>query len=64
MSEEQINTIVNHEVALKDSHPICEKPQYFGEIIKQDGSIHKWFGGIKTCLHLAIDKAHDCWSIV
>ena len=57
MSEEQINTIVNHEVALEDSHPRCEKPQYFGEIIEQDGSIHEWFGGIKTFLHLAIDKA-------
>lgn len=57
MSEEQINTIVNHEVALEDSHPICEKPKYFGEIIEQDGSIHEWFGSIKTCLHLAIDKA-------
>ena len=57
MSEEQINTIVNHEVALEDSHPRGEKPKYFGEIIEQDGSIHEWFGGIKTCLHLAIDKA-------
>ena len=57
MSEEQINTIVNHEVALEDSHSRCEKPKHFGEIIKQDGSIHEWFGGIKTCLHLAIDKA-------
>ena len=57
MSEEQINTIVNHEVALEDSHPRCEKPKYFCEIIEQDGSIHVWFGGIKTCLHLAIDKA-------
>ena len=57
MSEEQINTIVNHEVALEDSHPRCEKPKYFGEIIEQNGSIHEWFGSIKTCLHLAIDKA-------
>lgn len=57
MSEEQINTIINHEVALEDSHPRCEKPKYFGEIIEQDGSIHEWFGGIKTCLHPAIDKA-------
>lgn len=57
MSEEQINTIVNHEVALKDSHPRCEKTKYFGEIIEQNGSIHEWFGSIKTCLHLAIDKA-------
>lgn len=57
MSDEQINTLVNHEVALEDSHPRGKKPKYFGEIIEQDGSIHMWFGGIKTCLHLAIDKA-------
>ena len=57
MSDEQIEHIVSHEVALEDSHPRGEKPKYFGEIIEQDGSIHMWFGGIKTCLHLAIDKA-------
>src|SRR5574344_443650 len=57
MSEEQIEYIVSHEIALEDSHPRGEKPKNFGEIIEQDGSIHLWFGGIKTCLHLAIDKA-------
>ena len=43
MTDEQIETIVSHEVALEDSHPRCEKPKYFGEIIEQDGSIHLWF---------------------
>ena len=57
MSDKQINTIVDHEIALEDSHPRGEKPKYFGEIIEQDGSIHLWFGEKKTCLHLAIDKA-------
>ena len=57
MSDEQINSIVNHEIALEDSHPRQEKPKYFGEIIEQDGSIHPWFGDEKTCLHLAADKA-------
>ena len=57
MDTEQIDTIVNHEIALEDSHPRGEKPKYFGEVIEQDGSIHLWFGNIKTCLHLAIDKA-------
>ena len=57
MSDEQIEHIVNHEIALEDSHPRGEKPKYFGEIIEQDGSIHLWFGETKTCLHLAIDKA-------
>ena len=54
---EQINHIVNHEIALEASHPRGEKTKYFGEVIEQDGSIHMWFGGVKTCLHLAIDKA-------
>ena len=57
MSDKQIEILVNHEVALEDSHPRLEKPKYFGEIIEQDGSIHFWFGETKTCLHLAIDKA-------
>jgi transposase len=57
MSDDQIDIIVNHEIALEDSHPRGEKPKFFGEIIEQDGSIHLWFGDKKTCLHLAIDKA-------
>ena len=57
MDDEQIKTIVNHEMALEDLHPRGEKPKYFGEIIEQDGSIHNWFDDKKTCLHLAIDKA-------
>lgn len=57
MSDEQIETIVSHQVALENAHPRGEKPKYFGEVIEQDGSIHIWFGGVKTCLHLAIDKA-------
>ena len=43
MTDEQINTIVNHEIALEDSHPRGEKSKYFGEVIEQDGSIHLWF---------------------
>ena len=57
MNDEQIEYIINHEVNIEGSHPRGEKPKYFGEIIEEDGSIHEWFGGIKTCLHLAIDKA-------
>lgn len=57
MSEEQINTTVNHAIALEDFTSRCEKPKYFGEIIEQDGSKLVWFASIKTCLHLVIDKA-------
>lgn len=56
-TEEEIETIVNHEIALEDSHPRGEKPKYFGEITEMDGSIHLWFGDKKSCLHLAADKA-------
>lgn len=56
-TEEEIDIIVNHEIALEDSHPRGEKPKYFGELIEQDGSTHNWFGNTKTCLHLAADKA-------
>ena len=57
MTEEQIETIINHEISLEDAHPRGEKPKYFGEIIEMDGSIHLWFGERKVCLHLAIDKS-------
>lgn len=55
-TEEEIEAIVSHEVALEDSHPRGEKPKYFGEITEMDGSIHLWFGDKKSCLHLAADK--------
>lgn len=56
-TEEEIEVIVNHEVALEDSHPRGEKPKYFGEITEMDGSTHLWFGEKKCCLHLAADKS-------
>ena len=56
-TEEEIEVIINHEIALEDSHPRGEKPKYFGEITEMDGSSHLWFGEKKCCLHLAADKA-------
>lgn len=56
-SQDEIEVIVNHEIALEDSHPRGQKPKYFGEITEMDGSIHLWFGEKKSCLHLAVDKA-------
>lgn len=56
-TEEEIEIIINHEVALEDSHPRGEKPKNFGELIEMDGSSHLWFGNRKACLHLAVDKA-------
>ena len=56
-SEEEVENIVNREIALEDSHPRQQKPKYFGEVTEMDGSIHLWFGDRKACLHLAVDKA-------
>lgn len=56
-TEEEIEVVINNEVALEDSHPRGEKPKYFGEITEMDGSSHLWFGDKKACLHLATDKA-------
>ena len=56
MNDVKIKHIVNHEITLEDSHPRGKKTKYFGEIIEQDGLIHMWFGGFKSCLHLSIDK--------
>ena len=56
-NEQNIDAIINHEIALEDAHPRQEKPKYFGELIEEDGSIHKWFGDKVSCLHLAVDKA-------
>ena len=56
-NEQEIEVLVNHEIALEDSHPRGEKPKYFGELTEMDGSIHLWFGDKKACLHLAADKA-------
>ena len=55
-TEEEIEVIINHEVALEDSHPRGEKPKYFGELTEMDGSNHLWFGEKKSCLHLAANK--------
>lgn len=56
-SEEEIDIIVDREIALEDAHPRSEKPKYFGELIEMDASQHHWFGEHNTHLHLAIDKA-------
>jgi len=55
-TEEEIEVIVNHEIALEDSHPRGEKPKYFGKITEIDGSIHLWFGEKKLVYILLLIK--------
>ncbi len=56
-TDEEITELVNHQIALEDSHPRKERSKYFGELIEMDASSLTWFGGITTHLHLAIDDA-------
>lgn len=56
-TDEELNVIVNHEVALEDSHPRKERSKYFGELQQMDASQHVWFDDFKSHLHLAIDDA-------
>src|SRR5574344_829342 len=55
-TKNEIEKIIDHKVALENSHPRGEKPKYFGEITEMDGSIHLWFGEKKSCLHLSADE--------
>ena len=41
----------------EDAHPRRPRCVYAGEMIQMDASIHEWFGGIKTNLHIAVDDA-------
>lgn len=44
-------------VAIEDAHPRRPRCAYFGEMLQMDASVHLWFGGIKTQLHIAIDDS-------
>jgi len=51
------NVIENKLVAIDDAHARRPRCKYFGEMLQMDASIHDWFPGGKTALHLAIDDA-------
>ena len=57
LTDKEIDEIVNHHMALEDSHPRRERSKYFGELLQMDASNHIWFGNTKSQLHLAIDDA-------
>ncbi|MCR5794549.1 MAG: ISNCY family transposase [Solobacterium sp.] len=55
--QEDIETAVSHELDIEDAHPRKARAKYFGEELQTDASIHPWFAGTKTALHLSIDNA-------
>ncbi|MGF7012666.1 transposase [Lachnospiraceae bacterium PF1-22] len=42
---------------LEEAHPRRPRCAYAGEMLQMDASLHNWFAGIKTQLHVAIDDA-------
>lgn len=42
---------------LEDAHPRRPRCANFGEMLQMDASVHPWFGGYKTHLHIAVDDA-------
>lgn len=42
---------------MEDAHPRRPRCAYFGEMLQMDASIHHWFGGEKSQLHIAVDDA-------
>ena len=56
-TDDEIEIIINHEIALEDAHPRKERCKYFGEQQQMDASQHIWFGDKKSQLHMAIDDA-------
>lgn len=56
-TEEDINKMVIHEIALEDATPRKPRAHSFGENIELDASSYIYFGDKKTHLHLSIDEA-------
>lgn len=54
-SQKEVATIQSSILELEDAHPRRPRCAYFGEMLQMDASIHPWFGGFKTQLHIAVD---------
>ena len=56
-SKKKIEKIEDKILEIEDAHPRRPRCANFGELIQMDASLHEWFGGIDTQLHIAIDDA-------
>lgn len=56
-SQKEIDVIQKNLVAVEDAHSRRPRCAYMGELLQMDASVHKWFGDIKTNLHIAVDDA-------
>ncbi|MBV4420629.1 ISNCY family transposase, partial [Clostridium tyrobutyricum] len=56
-SKKQDDIIQNSILAVEDAHPKRPRCAYSGEMLQMDASLHHWFGGEKSQLHIAVDDA-------
>ena len=57
ISKKESDKIMEQLLDLEDAHQRRPRCVYTGEVIQMGGSVHDWFGGIKTQLHIAVDDA-------
>lgn len=56
-SKKEIAEIQANLVAIENAHSRRPRSTYFGELQQIDASPFKWFGDLKTTLHIAVDDA-------
>lgn len=56
-SKKEAAIIESSILELEDAHPRRPRCAYFGEMLQMDASVHNWFGGTNTHLHIAVDDA-------
>lgn len=60
-TQKEIDSIEVSIVDAADAHSRRPRCAYFGEMLQMDASLHLWFGGCKSQLHVAID---DCTGMI
>ncbi len=56
-TSKELQVISEKIIALEDAHPRRPRCAHFGEMLQMDASLHPWFGGVKSQLHIAVDDA-------
>ena len=56
-TKKEADKIQENLVAVEDAHSRRPRCAYFGEIEQMDASPYKWFGDVKSSLHIAVDDA-------
>jgi transposase len=56
-TEKEIQKVRARILDIENAHPRRPRCANFGEVQQMDASLHPWFGGRKTTLHIAVDDA-------